>query len=350
MNCFAFLVHPLALNHYFQTLNFGTSILAKCIPPYTVKKILFRAPAYLLLHIKNIRSKIGTKIEGYIIMCPLLPEQLVSNPNEAIDKILSACKLAQRLGAKIIGLGGFTSIISRGGLDLLTGSKIVITSGNTFTASLVVDSILKLNSCYAHKKNIKLAIIGASGDIGSACALYLSHYFPRLILVGRDTVKLNLLAERIKVKRTDIDLEVTTQIPNAIKNSDLIITATSATGSIIEPEHLKVGAIFCDVSYPANIDRKLVSKRKDVTIFEGGMAKCICFEGCGQYVIGKINLFNPPGLIHGCFAETMLLTFESRFENYSIGKGNITIEKMKETLTMGIKHGFDTYHPIETFN
>ena len=350
MNCFAFIVHPLTLNHYFQTLSLGFRVLAKSIASYRVKKSIFKVPAYSFLHIKNIQSKIGPRIEGYVIMCPLLPEQLVANRNEATDKILSACKLAQNLGAKIIGLGGFTSVVTNGGLDLLAGSKIAITSGNSFTASLVVDSILKLSKFYNGKQDIKVSIIGASGDIGSACSLHLSHYFSSLILVGRNVDKLNLLAQKIKQKRANIELEITTQIIYAIKKSDIVITATSAAGIIVEPEHLKAGAIFCDVSYPANIDMKLASKRKDVIIFEGGLAKCTFFDNCDKFITRKINLFNPDRLIHGCFAETMLLAFESRFENYSIGKGNVTIEKMSEILTLGVRHGLETFYPFEEIN
>ena len=43
---------------------------------------------------------------------------------------------------------------------------------------------------------------------------------------------------------------------------------------------------------------------------------------------------------YGCFCEVIILALERRFENYSYGRGNITLDKMDEIRKMAFKHGF----------
>jgi fatty aldehyde-generating acyl-ACP reductase len=45
--------------------------------------------------------------------------------------------------------------------------------------------------------------------------------------------------------------------------------------------------------------------------------------------------------MYGCFAESIILAFEKRFENFSFGRGNITPEKIEEIRRLGEKHGFE---------
>ena len=46
------------------------------------------------------------------------------------------------------------------------------------------------------------------------------------------------------------------------------------------------------------------------------------------------------GVIYGCFAEAIILSLEKRYENFSFGRGLITIEKIDEIRQLGLKHGF----------
>ena len=44
---------------------------------------------------------------------------------------------------------------------------------------------------------------------------------------------------------------------------------------------------------------------------------------------------------HGCVLEAVVLAFENKFETYSSGKGNITIDKMEEIYGLSLKHGIN---------
>ncbi len=47
----------------------------------------------------------------------------------------------------------------------------------------------------------------------------------------------------------------------------------------------------------------------------------------------------PPGKSYACMAETMILTLEGRFEDYTLGK-ELKIERVKEINALAKKHGF----------
>ena len=56
----------------------------------------------------------------------------------------------------------------------------------------------------------------------------------------------------------------------------------------------------------------------------------------------------PPGLTFGCMAETMALTLEGRFEEYTVGK-DLSLEKVMEIRRIAERHGFRPA-PLLSFN
>ena len=48
-----------------------------------------------------------------------------------------------------------------------------------------------------------------------------------------------------------------------------------------------------------------------------------------------------PDVCYGCSCEAIILALERRFENFSFGRWNISIEKMEEIQTIALKHGFE---------
>jgi predicted amino acid dehydrogenase len=68
-----------------------------------------------------------------------------------------------------------------------------------------------------------------------------------------------------------------------------VITVTSSVHAVIEPKHLKPGAVVLDVARPRDVSRLVEDQRDDVLVIEGGMVE----------VPGNVN-FNfdfgfPPG-------------------------------------------------------
>lgn len=336
MNKCAFIAHPVSVKHFVSLGILDTTI--RRLSKQQMKEVIQSLFPIKLFDVKNIKSLTGKIVESDAILCPLLPEQMVMLDEQIVlKKIISAGRLAQRLGVKIVGLGGFISIIGDGGLKVARELDIPVTSGNTYTAALAIEGIFKASELLeVNLKNASLAIIGATGDIGSICTKILANYISHFILAARNERRLeefgNFIQENYSVK-----VEIKKYIKNVIKNADIILTATSSLTTLINPQDLKPGAIVCDISYPANIARELANGREDVLVFEGGLATW-----------SEINGLDAPGLEHfcykdtvfGCVAETFLLTLEEKFENYSLGRGNITEEKINEISDIAKRHGF----------
>ena len=182
MEKFGFIVHPIDIKQSRQSWP-----ILKLLPAFFIKFIFKYLPPFLFSKITQVRSKTGKKIEGYFILCPLLPEQMIKFDEKfVLKKIIKSCKIVEKLGAKIVGLGGYTSVVGDKGVTIAKNINIPVTTGNTLTTWAVVDAILKI----AASRNIPLnkstlAIIGASGSIGSLCTRKLANYFPKIIIAAR---------------------------------------------------------------------------------------------------------------------------------------------------------------------
>ncbi len=286
-----------------------------------------------------IYSTSGAYAEGLGVACPLLPEHFVTlNSKAVLRKIIKAGRLGERFGARIIGLGGFTSVFGNEGEEVAKYLRVAVTSGNTYTAALAIEGILTAAQRVGHRPHqSSLAIIGATGDIGSICAKVLSQHVAKVYLSARNQERLKDFSEQV-MRNTSAEVYVTKYTAEAIKEADLILTATSALTTLIEPEDLRAGAIVCDVSYPANITRDISRYRNDVLVFEGGLATWPFYHRVHE--VEKLALFAPPGIIHGCLAETIILALERRFENFSIGRGLITENRIEQIVAIAKRHGF----------
>ncbi|MFA5256382.1 MAG: shikimate dehydrogenase, partial [Candidatus Omnitrophota bacterium] len=191
MNKFAFIGHPVDLNHLYSLLG-RWGVLAKNMPRHILYKILSNTPPYKYSEIKNIRSLTDSTACGLVIICPLLPHQVAFLDEDiVIEKVVQAVRLSEKLGAKMAVLGGFTSIVGNEGEIVSKKVNIAVTSGNTYTACLIIKGIEKA----AKKMNINLnnatiAIIGATGDIGSICTKVFSKRVKKLNIVARNEKRL----------------------------------------------------------------------------------------------------------------------------------------------------------------
>ena len=118
-----------------------------------------------------------------------------------------------------------------------------------------------------------------------------------------------------------------------LRRADMILTVTNAIQAIIEPHHLKSGAVVCDVARPRDVSKQVVNQRDDVLVIEGGMVK----------VPGQVNFnFNfgfPPGMAFACMAETITLALEGHYQSYTLGK-TISLTQVEKMAEMAHRHGF----------
>jgi fatty aldehyde-generating acyl-ACP reductase len=329
MDNFAFIIHPIEprkdVARKFKLFGY----LPTSIIDYFC---LFFPPVYIS-HITGIRSITGHDIEGWLVACPLTPNRMTQVPTEvAYRKIVQTGRLAEKLGAKILGLGAFTSVIGDAGITISKRLSIPVTTGNSYTVAVAVEAVREA----ARQMEIALsearaAIVGATGAVGSVCAQLLAQDVAEMVLVGKHLPRLEEVKAHVQAM-AGAHVSLATEI-EAIKKADLIITVTSAIETIIEPRHLKPGAVVLDVARPRDISRQVVEERNDVLVIEGGMV-----EVPGPVDFG-FDFGFPLKMAYACMAEVMILALEGRCESYTLGR-DITVEQVEEIASLAAKHGF----------
>ncbi|HEX3671319.1 MAG TPA: hypothetical protein VHT92_06390, partial [Candidatus Cybelea sp.] len=184
-------------------------------------------------------------------------------------------------------------------------------------------------------------VIGATGSIGSACARLIAPNVERLILVARNETRLRRFHEQFS-SELPCASEYTTLVPHAVRQAQLILTATTSTQDVIEPEDLRPGAVICELSLPHDVSRRVALQRPDVLVIEGGN---VIVPGNPRFERVRepgsdFDLNLPPRTALACMGETMVLALEGRLEPYTLGRG-IELAKVIEIQAMAQRCGFE---------
>ncbi|AGB40160.1 putative dehydrogenase [Halobacteroides halobius DSM 5150] len=329
MNRFAFIIHPLKIADVARKFP-----ICDKLPKSLVKSMVKLLPPFKASDITGVRSKLGPKAEGWFIACPLTSQQMLELPTSVvIEKIVDAGLIAQELGADILGLGAFTSVVGDKGVTIANQLDIPVTTGNSYTVATALEGVkLASEISGVNMKNSNILVVGASGSIGKACTKLLAEDNNSLILAARKKDKLERLAQRVK-KDYNVQVKTTTNLDKYLPQSDIIIAASSAVESLININLLKPGTIVCDVARPRDVAKEVNQRRSDVLIIDGGIVE----------VPGEVN-FNldfgfPDKTAYACMAETMILALEEKYDNYSLGS-ELEIDKVLEINKLANKHGF----------
>jgi predicted amino acid dehydrogenase len=226
----------------------------------------------------------------------------------------------------------FTSAIGDGGVTIAQNLTIPVTTGRSLTVAAAVEG---LEEAARHRgirpESATVAVVGATGSIGLACARLLAPVAAELLLVGRQESRLRIVEKQVMESgarrvRTLARIE-------AIYEADMILSTTNAAKPIIQPEHLKQGAVVCDVALPPDVSPRVAQERDDV----------LCIHGGVMDVPGEVDFHFDfglaPGRAYACMAETMVLALEERYESYSLGK-QMQPERVHEIARLARKHGF----------
>jgi predicted amino acid dehydrogenase len=331
MDSFAFIIHPIDPK---RDVSRKYPLLGKVLTEGQINFFSTFFPPVYLSEIEGITSAAtGRQIKGWFVACPYTPKRMLELPEGTVyRKIIQTGRLAEELGAQILGLGAFTSVVGDAGITIANQLDIPVTTGDSYTVSLAVQAIraaAKVMDIPLDKASA--AVVGATGAIGRVCAELLAGDVARLILIARDGEKLEGLRERLG-SHARAELETGTSM-ELLAGAQLILTVTSAIHDIIHPEHLQSGSVVCDVARPRDVSAMVAAARDDILVIDGGMVD----------VPGPVNFhFNfgfPEGKAYACMAETMALALEGRFEDYTIGK-DITLERVNEITAIAEKHGF----------
>ena len=335
INRFAFVIHPLNISFIHKHKMFRWT---RYLPDELVERVAAYFPPIYLSRITGGQSPTtGQCIEGYLISLAATPRQMMSHGERfTYDRLAKAVEIAERRGARIMGLGAFTSVVGDAGITVANESDIAITSGNSLTVAATLEAakqaVLKMGAADLTKG--KVMIIGATGSIGSVCSRLIAQAIFDVVLVSIEPERLIELKRTIMEETPDAHVSIATRPDEQLPECDLIITATSAFGErIVDISKCKAGAVICDVARPADINAAEAALRPDVLVIESGEVLIPGDIDFG-YDIGL-----PPKTAYACLAETALLAMEGRFEDYTLGR-NLSIERVKEIYRLFKKHEF----------
>ena len=327
---FAFIIHPLDPK---RDVSRKYPALGK-LPAWLIEFLSIFYPPVLVSEIEGIQSMAnGRSLKGWFVACPLTPNMMMRLPTSLVyHKIVQTGRLAEKLGAKILGLGAFTSVVGDGGITIAKQLNIPVTTGDSYTVAQAVHAVQEAAVLLEKPlSQATVAIVGATGAIGSICAQLLAPDCEEMILIGRRTEKLEDVATAVR-QRGQQKVTVSSNMDDLAK-AHFIITVTSAVDAIIEPQHLRRGAVVCDVSRPRDVSRQVAEQRPDVLVIEGGMVE----------VPGPVN-FNfdfgfPPKMAYACMAETMALALDGNYASFTLGK-DIKLSQVQTIDTIAKRHGF----------
>src|SRR5581483_10887352 len=215
MQHFAFIIHPIDARR-----DVGRKYpIARHLPESLVEWYIKRRDPLIVADVVGVRSLTGEEARGWFIACPLTPRQMLSLPLDFVwDKLEKCGRIAQEVGAGILGLGAFTSVVGDGGITLakrLPG--LAITTGNSYTVATAIEGAKTAGEMMGHHlPETRVAVVGATGSIGATCAEILARETAGVALVGRDKSKLETFAAELRPK-SRAEIEVFTDVAAGLK-------------------------------------------------------------------------------------------------------------------------------------
>lgn len=380
---FAFLVHPVDLENYSEFDASLADLTAEQLEDLSSRWNDLVEP--FVVASTRVVDNCGRSAYGDFICVPKTAAQLLAMDKEQSRReILAAIDLAVERGARLVGLGAYTSVVTMGGRQLLPYTDVALTTGNSYTVVSGVEAAVSA----AKEVGLEMAtatgaVVGAGGAIGKALAILLSEQVQNLILIGNparpeksEYRMLKVAVEIIQHLRTlagsgrqlapgslgafaaqldsvpaeDAPLSVWVEFAREVLASgapltltvdsrahlpraDLILAATSSLEALITPDVLKRGAVVCDMSRPSNVSKEVLEERPDVLVIDGGV---IALPGSPD--LGW-NFGFEKGTAFACMSETMMLALEGRYEHMSIG-ADLSLEHLELMRGLAKKLGF----------
>ncbi|MDT8307610.1 MAG: serine carboxypeptidase, partial [Anaerolineae bacterium] len=336
INRFAFVIHPLSLKFVHAHPWFRWT---RFLPDVVVERAAAYIPPLYISRVTGVRSATtGQRVEGLLLSLGGTPRQLMRHdPAFVYRRLIVASRIAERWGARLMGLGAFTSVVGDAGITVAQKAEIAVTSGNSLTVAATLETAkeaaVKMGHDLSAAPQRTAMIIGATGSIGAVCSRLLAQAGPTVILVAPRPEKLIALKRTIEEETPGARVIVSTSADDYVEEADLIVTTTSAVGQrIIDISRCKPGAVICDIARPPDVTAEEAALRPDVLVIESGE---ILLPGEPDY---GYDIGLPPGVAYACLAETALLAMEGRFEDFTLGR-NISVEKVKEIYRLFNKHG-----------
>ena len=139
INRFAFVIHPLDVSFIHKHRLFGWT---RWLPDTLVENVAAWIPPIYLSRITGGQSPTtGQRVEGYLFSLGATPRQMMRQGERfTYVRLEQAARMAEQRGARIMGLGAFTSVVGDAGITVANEVDIAITSGNSLTVATTLEA------------------------------------------------------------------------------------------------------------------------------------------------------------------------------------------------------------------
>lgn len=401
---YAFLIHPTSLEDLYAS---GPTAFSRFTPGqrqnwerWIASWSQRRYEPGIAYHLPVLRSQAGGYVEGWLIAIPLTPSQMMRLKPQDKKHLLDQCvEVAKDLEVDMLGLGAFTSIISRSGTDIV-GSGVNVTTGNSLTGMAAAEG-LKIAARRVGKDLARghVGIIGAAGSVGRLACKRLAMDCQRLTLFGNPTnpgsvqklkalagelyqdgierlhngfasgigapllpfvhsiqgayqnsvqdrnaetlVRLHdCIAEHTQGAGLEPPITTTLDLDGELPRMGFVVSATSQGKAFIDADVLAHGAVVCDAARPADVVADIRELRPDVFVYEGGLMRLPQAVSFGRRnVIGC-----EPGINLACLSETIVLAMSGIRRDVSVG-AEPSFAEAQEIFRLAHHHGFEVFVP-----
>ena len=401
---FAFLMHPMDMDDMVRCMPSG----CENYPPEQAAELrrwiqrwhAFDSSPTTTHFLPRLASRAGGYVDGWLISCMLPPRDLMRlRPAERNTLMQQYLQAAHSVGANTIGLGAFTSVITRGGLDI-ANSQVPLTTGNSLTAMVCVQGLVQAADRLGrplHQQTV--AIIGATGSVGRLAALEVAAQCRALVLFGNPgnpsatdevhsvageiyqellrqpeagvpgairgdlqalrrtgplpTELLNTpepdacreLAQLIAARFSDAlgrraPIQISVDLQSHLRLAQAILCATSQGKPFVQSDWIADDTIVCDAARPGDVGALVRKHRKDLFVFDGGLVQLP-----ERVAFGRNNVLGfAPGINLACLSETMALTMAQTQRHHSLGR-RIPLDEARSIHALARHHGFECHVP-----
>ncbi|HVO42623.1 MAG TPA: hypothetical protein VMT34_08370, partial [Aggregatilineales bacterium] len=139
---FAFIIHPINPR---RDVSRKWPIVGKVLTEGQVNFLSAYFPPVYCSQIDGVRSEAnGRELKGWFIACPFTPRRMLELPVSMVyDKIVACGRMAERLGARMLGLGAYTSVVGDAGTTIARRLDMPVTTGDSYTIAIAVEAVRK---------------------------------------------------------------------------------------------------------------------------------------------------------------------------------------------------------------
>lgn len=242
--------------------------------------------------------------DGLVVGIPMLPEQMLSDQERALDRLERAAQLAIELtgGLSAVGLGSLCAVVAGRGEALAERLDVPVTTGGAATAWALFENTRQVVS----RVGAPVGLVGSAGAVGGAVAA----------LLAADGIPVRLDHPRA-ARGLSGPVEAFDGPAAAVRDCPVVVGA-GPTGGTLDPSALRPGAVVVDVALPGTVRGRVPH---GVRVLAGeAVATPAAWSRDGWGLIYQVLAGYGPSQVFACLVEPLVLAASGRTTPYALGR------------------------------